>query len=178
MRVGIRVLVADQKHWHPDKRVHKYWLDVRNKSGKVSWMEYVPDTGAMMTRAGPALLNNLNMAPDWTETEGKKSYTRQFCYTCKEVTGLNLSLSACEDLDGMLPWNKDNSPLVVNGIKQEEDRRSSYRGTPGRFLLLPQEGTKRRRLNVISLFGPNHPHCQIRCQSMLGRWISYSNGCF
>ena len=36
MRVGIRVLVADQKHWHPDKRVHKYWLDVRNKSGKVS----------------------------------------------------------------------------------------------------------------------------------------------
>ena len=36
MWVDIRVLVEDQKHWHPDKKVHKYWDDAKNKSGKVS----------------------------------------------------------------------------------------------------------------------------------------------
>ena len=63
MRVDIRVLVEDQKHWHPDKRVLKYWLDAKNKSGKVSQMKCVPDMGAMVTCAGHALLNKLNMAP-------------------------------------------------------------------------------------------------------------------
>ena len=170
MRVDIRVLVEDQKHWHPDKRVHKYWEDVKNKSGKVSHMKCVPDTGAMVTCAGPALLNKLNMAQSTliptsqsilmannksmhimgavmveirAEKEGRRKYTRQFCYICKEVTGLYLSLSACEDLDGVLPWNKVNSPLGVNGIKQVEgDRRSSYHGKPGHGLPLSQVRSK------------------------------------
>ena len=44
MSVDIRVLVEDQKHWHPDKRVHKYWDDAKNKSGRVSQMKCVPDS--------------------------------------------------------------------------------------------------------------------------------------
>ena len=43
-----------------DKRGNKY---VSNKSGKVSQMKCVPDTGAMVTCAGSALLNKLNMDP-------------------------------------------------------------------------------------------------------------------
>ena len=34
MRFDIRVLVEDQKHWHPDNRVNKYWDDAMNKSVK------------------------------------------------------------------------------------------------------------------------------------------------
>ena len=93
----------------------------------------------MVTCAGPALLNKLNMAQVTliptsqsivtvnnksmhimgavmleirAEKEGRRKYMRQFCYICKEVTGLYLSLSACEDLDGVFPWNKVNSPPV------------------------------------------------------------------
>ena len=62
MRVDIRILVEDQKHWHPDNRVNKYWDDAMNKSGKVSQMKCILDTGAMVTCAGPALLNKVNMA--------------------------------------------------------------------------------------------------------------------
>ena len=36
--------------------------DAKNKSGKVSQMKCVPDTGAMVTCVGPVLLNELNMA--------------------------------------------------------------------------------------------------------------------
>ena len=51
MRVDIRVLVEDQKYWRPDKRVNKYWDDAMNKSGKVSQMKCIPDTGTMITCA-------------------------------------------------------------------------------------------------------------------------------
>ena len=45
----------------------------------------------------------------------------------------------------MLSWNKDNSPLGVNGIKQVEgDGRSSYRCKPGGGLPLPQEGYREK----------------------------------
>ena len=100
-------------------------------------MKCILDTGAMVTCAGPALLNKLNMAQVTliptsqsiltvnnksmhivgavmleirVEKEGRRKYMRQFCYICKEVIGLYLSLSACEDLDGVFPWNKVNSP--------------------------------------------------------------------
>ena len=124
-----------------------------------------PDTGAIVTCAGPALLNKLNMAQVTliptsqsivtannmhimgavmveirAEKDGKKRYTRQFCYICKEVTGLYLSLSACEDLDGVLPWNKTYSPLEVNTIKDMEGtRRSSYHSKPDSGLPVCQE---------------------------------------
>ena len=115
MRVDMRVLIEDQKHWHPDKRLNNYWLDMNNKSGRVSHMKCVPDTGAMVTCAGPALLHKLNMASVTliptsqsivtannkslhilgavmveirAERKGKQRYTRQFCYIFKEVTGL------------------------------------------------------------------------------------------
>ena len=81
----------------------------------------------MVTCAGSVLLNKLNMVQATliptsqsivtannksmhvmgavrveirAEQESKKEYTRQFCYIGKEVTGLFISLSACEDLDG------------------------------------------------------------------------------
>ena len=45
----------------------------------------------------------------------------------------------------MLPGNKVNSPLGVNGIKQVEgEGRSFYRGEPGCSLPLPQEGDKEK----------------------------------
>ena len=62
------------------------------------------------------------------EKEGKEKFTRQFCYICKEITGLYLSLSACEDLDGVLPWNKGYSPTGVNGIRHVEEDRDNEEG--------------------------------------------------
>ena len=82
-------------------------------------MTCVPDTGAMVTCSGLALLHKLNMAQVTliptsqtivaannrtlhimgtamleigAEKEGKVKFTRQFCYICKEVMGLYLSL--------------------------------------------------------------------------------------
>ena len=37
---------------------------------------------------------------------GRRRITRQICYICKEINGLYLS-EACEDLDGVLPLNKE-----------------------------------------------------------------------
>ena len=155
MRVDIRVLVEDQKYWHPNKRLDNYWPGADSKPGRVSQIKCVPDTGAMVTCAGPALLHKLNMAQITliptsqsivaannrslhimgavmveirAEKEGKEKFTRQFCYICKEITGLYLSLSACEDLDGVLPWNKGYSPTGVNGIRHVEEDRDNEEG--------------------------------------------------
>ena len=62
MRVDVRVLVEDQKYWHPNKRLDNYWLGADCKPGSVNQMKCVPDTGAMVTCAGLAMLNKLNMA--------------------------------------------------------------------------------------------------------------------
>ena len=60
--LGAPTRVGQHKHWHPFRRVHRYWLDEKNKSGKVSQLKCVPHMGAKMTCSGPALLNKL-MAP-------------------------------------------------------------------------------------------------------------------
>ena len=39
-----------------------------------------------------------------------------------------LSLSACEDLDGVLPWNKGYSPTGVNGVRHVEEDRDNEEG--------------------------------------------------
>ena len=39
-----------------------------------------------------------------------------------------LSLSACEDLDGVLPWNKGCSPTEVNGIRHMEEDKDDEEG--------------------------------------------------
>ena len=62
MRVDVKVLVEDQKFWHPNKRLENYWIGDDCKPGKVNQMKSVPDTGAMVTCAGLALLHKLNMA--------------------------------------------------------------------------------------------------------------------
>ena len=62
MRVDVKVLVEDRKFWHPNKGLENYWVGNDCKPGKVSQMKSVPDTGAMVTCAGLALLNKLNMA--------------------------------------------------------------------------------------------------------------------
>ena len=46
MRVDIKVLVEDQKYWHPNKRLDNYWIGDDCKPGKVIQMKSVPDTGA------------------------------------------------------------------------------------------------------------------------------------
>ena len=66
MRVDMRVLIEDQKHWHPDKRLNNYWLDMNNKSGRVSHMKCVPDTGAMVT--SNAFSNTNHIWTTWTCT--------------------------------------------------------------------------------------------------------------
>ena len=60
LRVDVKVLVEDQKFWHPNKGLGNYWIGSDCKPGKVSQMKSVPDTGAMVTCAGLALLNKLN----------------------------------------------------------------------------------------------------------------------
>ena len=109
----------------------------------------------MVTCAGLALLNKLNMAQGAliptsqsivaannktlhilgavmleirAEKGGIVKFTRQFCYICKEVTGLYLSLSACKDLDRVLPWNKSCSPTGVNGIRHVEEDKDDEEG--------------------------------------------------
>ena len=62
MRVDVKVLVEDQKYWDPNKRLDNYWLGADSKPGIVCQMKCVPDTGAMVTCAGPAMLHKLNMA--------------------------------------------------------------------------------------------------------------------
>ena len=144
MRVNIRVLEEDQKFWHPNKSLGDHWPNASNRTGRIKQVKVIPDTGAVVTCAGIALLHNLNLAPSIliptsqsivaannkslhvmgaimveikAEKEGREKSTKQFCYICKEVTGLYLSLSACEDLDGVLPWNKG-----INWIKVDEDK--------------------------------------------------------
>ena len=39
-----------------------------------------------------------------------------------------LSLSACEDLDGVLPWNKGYSPTGVNGMRHVGEDRDDEEG--------------------------------------------------
>ena len=122
----------------------------------------------MVTCAGPALLNKLNMAQITliptsqsivmannksmhimgavmveirAEKEGRRKYMRQFCYICKEVTGLYLSLSACEDLDGVLPWNKVNLVAASLSLKR---------------------GIKRGRLRVTAKYGPSCPSLPVK----------------
>ena len=62
------------------------------------------------------------------EKEGNVRFTRQFCYICKEVTCLYLSLSTCKELDGVLPWNKGCSPTGVNGIRHMEEDKDDEEG--------------------------------------------------
>ena len=62
MRVSVKVLIEDQKFWHPNKGLENYWVGSDCKPGKVSQIKSVPDTGAMVTFAGLAMLNKLNMA--------------------------------------------------------------------------------------------------------------------
>ena len=62
MQVNVKVLVEDQNFWHPNKGLGNYWIGSECKPGKVSQMKSVPDTGAMVTCAGLALLNKLNIA--------------------------------------------------------------------------------------------------------------------
>ena len=122
---------------------------------QVNQVRSVPDTGAMVTCARLALLNKLNMAQGAliptsqsivaannktlhilgavmleirTEKEGNVKFTRQFCYICKEVMGFYLSLSACEVLDGVLPWNKGCSLKGVNGIRHVEEDKDDEEG--------------------------------------------------
>ena len=45
MRVDVKVLVEDQKFWHPNKGLENYWVGNDCKPGKVSQMKSVPDTG-------------------------------------------------------------------------------------------------------------------------------------
>ena len=147
MRVDVRVLMEDQKYWHLNKKLMNQWPNANDKPGKASQLKCVPNTGATVTCARPALLQKLNLASSSliptsqttvaannkslhimgavmvevrVEKEGKEKFMKQFCYICKEVTGLYLSLSACKDLNGVLQWNKDNSPLGVNGVKKVE----------------------------------------------------------
>ena len=125
--LGAPTRVGQHKHWHPFRRVHRYWLDEKNKSGKVSQLKCVPHMGAKMTCSGPALLNKL-MAPVTLISTNNKSLHIMGAMMVeirveKEVTGLYLSLSACEDLEGVLLWNKEDSSTAVNGIKHvDEDR--------------------------------------------------------
>ena len=47
---------------------------------------------------------------------GRSRITRQFCYFCKEINGLYISRGACEDLHGILPWNKDINAEVGSTV--------------------------------------------------------------
>ena len=47
---------------------------------------------------------------------GRSRITLQFCYVCKEINRLYLSRGACEDLDGVFPWNKKISAEVGSTV--------------------------------------------------------------
>ena len=106
MRVDVKVLVEDQKFWHPNKRLDNFWLGADCKPGSINQMKGVPDTGAMVSCTGPAMLHKLNMAQGQliptsqslmaannktlhimgavmveirAEKEGKVKFTRQCC---------------------------------------------------------------------------------------------------
>ena len=148
MRVDIKVLVEDHKLWHPNKNLGKYWPGPGTCPGKLSQEKSIADTGAMVTCSGTHLLHKLNISPAnliptsqvitaannkilttlgavmievTARRNGKERTTKQFCYICKEVTGLYLSLSACEDLDGVLPWNNLKGWAGVNSVLGNKD---------------------------------------------------------
>ena len=47
---------------------------------------------------------------------GRNRNTRLFCYVCNGINGLYSSRGACEDLDGVLPWNKEISAEVGSTV--------------------------------------------------------------
>ena len=47
MRVNVRVLVEDQKYWHPNKKLINHWPHVNSKPGGVNLLKCVPDTGGL-----------------------------------------------------------------------------------------------------------------------------------
>ena len=113
------------------------------------------------------------------EKEGNVKFTRPFCYICKEVTGLYLSLSASKDLDGVLPWNKGCSPTGVNGIRHAEEDRDDEEGQDKVVMYDAQK--------VEELCGAKLVKCGCPVRSkppplpeMMpeGRWTSCSIGCW
>lgn len=151
MRVDIRVLVEDHRAWHPRDNFKKSWPVQGSNPGKIFQIKSTPDTGAQVTCSGTHLLQKLNMSQRdliptsqtivaannkslltlggvMIEVTGSKNgirkTTKQFCYICKEVTGLYLSRSACGDLAGVLPWTEDilgvNSIGSAVGLDHEE----------------------------------------------------------
>ena len=138
MRVDIKVLVEDQKFWHPNKGLANYLIgdDCKPCAGLALLNKLNMAQGALIPTSQSIVAANIKilhilgavMLEIWAEKEGNVKFTRQFCYICKEVTGFYLSLSACEDLDGVLPWNKGCSPTGVNEIRHVEEDKDDEEG--------------------------------------------------
>ena len=111
-------------------------------------MKSVPNTGAMVTCAGLALLHKLNMAQGAliptsqsivaannktlhilgavmleirAEKEGNVKFTRQFCYICKDVTGKMLSQTQASGLKTPI-----SNTVLPNGVYMSSILMSKY----------------------------------------------------